>query len=68
VWSNSPEPFTCIINAPEKKSKYKGMKSFIAYNITPSVSLSCNKKFVFNERSCIAQNRKYPTGIPTPGN
>lgn len=36
VWSNSPEPFTCIINAPEKKSKYKGMKSFIAYNITPS--------------------------------
>jgi len=27
-----------VINAPEKKSKFKGMKSFIAYNLTPSVS------------------------------
>lgn len=36
VWSRSPEPFVCAINAPEKKSKFKGMKSFIAYNINPS--------------------------------
>lgn len=36
VWSRDPEPFTCVVNAPEKKSKFKGMKSFIAYNITPS--------------------------------
>ena len=38
TWGNNPNPFTCVINAPEKKSKFKGMKSFIAYNITPSVS------------------------------
>lgn len=39
VWSRDPEPFACVINAPEKKSKFKGMKSFIAYSITPSVSI-----------------------------
>lgn len=39
MWSGDPEPFTCVVNAPEKKSKFKGMKSFIAYNITPSVSI-----------------------------
>ena len=38
TWDRSPQPFTCVINAPEKKSKFKGMKSFIAYNIIPSVS------------------------------
>lgn len=38
TWDRHLEPFTCVINAPEKKSKFKGMKSFIAYNITPSVS------------------------------
>lgn len=36
TWCNNPDPFTCEINSPEKKSKFKGMKSFIAYNITPS--------------------------------
>lgn len=36
TWDRHPEPFICVINAPEKKSKFKGMKSFIAYNITPS--------------------------------
>ncbi|XP_068725704.1 sorting nexin-33-like isoform X1 [Montipora capricornis] len=36
TWSRHDEPFTCSIDAPEKKSKFKGMKSFICYNITPS--------------------------------
>lgn len=36
TWCNHPDPFTCVINSPEKKSKFKGMKSFIAYNIIPS--------------------------------
>lgn len=36
TWERNPDPFTCVINAPEKKSKFKGMKSFIAYNLTPS--------------------------------
>ena len=38
TWDRSPDPFTTVINAPEKKSKFKGMKSFIAYNLIPSVS------------------------------
>ncbi|XP_015764153.1 PREDICTED: sorting nexin-33-like [Acropora digitifera] len=36
TWRGVAEPFNCVIDAPEKKSKFKGIKSFIAYNITPS--------------------------------
>lgn len=45
TWCSHPDPFTCVINSPEKKSKFKGMKSFIAYNIIPSVSM-CSPKVV----------------------
>lgn len=47
TWCSNPDPFTCEINSPEKKSKFKGMKSFIAYNITPSVKYwSCCQQTV----------------------
>ena len=42
TWRGVAEPFNCVIDAPEKKSKFKGIKSFIAYNITPSVSAPYN--------------------------
>lgn len=45
TWCSHPDLFTCVINSPEKKSKFKGMKSFIAYNIIPSVSM-CSPKVV----------------------
>ena len=38
-WEAIHDPFTCLVTQPEKKSKFKGMKHFIAYNVTPSVSL-----------------------------
>ena len=37
MWEPSSEPFTVEIRDPEKKKKFKGMKSFTAYRIVPSV-------------------------------
>lgn len=37
-WEPSSEPFSCTIGAPKKGSKFGGMKSFIAYQVTPSFS------------------------------
>ena len=39
MWEPSPEPFTVEVRDPEKKKKFKGMKSFTAYRVVPSVSL-----------------------------
>ncbi|EDO49827.1 predicted protein, partial [Nematostella vectensis] len=36
VWEPSSAPFTCSVTEPEKKSKFKGMKSFISYNVVPT--------------------------------
>ena len=38
MWKNTGTAFTCAISSPKKESKFHGMKSFIAYTITPSVS------------------------------
>ena len=38
MWQQSETPFTCSIGAPKKGSKFGGMKSFIAYQVTPSFS------------------------------
>ena len=38
TWRPVAERFTCSITSPKKESKYHGMKSFIAYQVTPSVS------------------------------
>lgn len=32
------DPFTCLIASPKKKNKFHGIKSFIAYTLTPTVS------------------------------
>lgn len=37
-WEGRGEPFTVIIGSPKKGSKFGGMKSFIAYQVTPSFS------------------------------
>nr|CAD7576100.1 unnamed protein product [Timema californicum] len=36
VWSSILEPYSCIVASPKKESKLKGLKSFIAYQITPT--------------------------------
>jgi len=39
MWQPAQIPFTIRITEPEKKSKFKGMKSYISYHLQPSVSL-----------------------------
>ncbi|XP_065050961.1 sorting nexin-18-like [Rhopilema esculentum] len=36
IWQNNPIPFICAVSEPEKKSKYKGIKSYVAYQIVPT--------------------------------
>ena len=38
AWLNSKPPYSCSIASPKKETKLKGLKSFIAYQLTPSVS------------------------------
>ena len=38
-WVNSQPPYSCVIASPKKEAKFKGLKSYIAYQLTPSVGL-----------------------------
>jgi len=35
-WENNRSPFSCVIASPKKEAKFKGLKSYIAYQLTPS--------------------------------
>ncbi|XP_062869970.1 sorting nexin-18b [Trichomycterus rosablanca] len=35
-WQEHPDPFTCTIDDPTKQTKFKGMKSYMSYGLTPS--------------------------------
>lgn len=35
-WQEHPNPFTCTIDDPTKQTKFKGMKSYMSYGLTPS--------------------------------
>lgn len=35
-WLNTTAPYSCSIASPKKESKMKGLKTFIAYQLTPS--------------------------------
>ncbi|CAB1319206.1 unnamed protein product [Coregonus sp. 'balchen'] len=35
-WQENPYPFACTIDDPTKQTKFKGMKSYIAYKLTPT--------------------------------
>lgn len=37
-WTPVAQPYTCIVDKPKKESKLKGLKSFIAYSVTSSLS------------------------------
>ena len=45
-WLNTQPPYNCSIASPQKESKFKGLKSFIAYQLTPSVSQNINFRAV----------------------
>lgn len=36
IWSPITQPYTVTVASPKKESKFKGIKSFIAYQLTPS--------------------------------
>ncbi|XP_023676454.1 sorting nexin-18-like [Paramormyrops kingsleyae] len=35
-WQENPYPFTCAIDDPTKQTKFKGIKSYISYKLTPT--------------------------------
>lgn len=35
-WQPNPHPYSVVVASPSKETKFKGMKSFIAYKLTPS--------------------------------
>ncbi|KAL4617492.1 sorting nexin-18 [Arapaima gigas] len=35
-WQENPYPFVCSIDDPTKQTKFKGMKSYMSYKLTPS--------------------------------
>nr|CAH0112006.1 unnamed protein product [Daphnia galeata] len=38
TWAPNPQPYSCVVASPKKESKLKGLKSFIAYQLTPSLN------------------------------
>lgn len=39
MWNPITQPYTVMVASPKKDSKFKGLKSFIAYQLTPTVSI-----------------------------
>jgi len=35
-WTQNHSPYSVVVASPKKESKFKGMKTFIAYQLTPS--------------------------------
>ncbi|XP_061762191.1 sorting nexin-18a isoform X2 [Nerophis ophidion] len=35
-WQENPYPFSCAIDDPTKQTKFKGMKSYMSYKLTPT--------------------------------
>ena len=40
-WLNTNPSYSCVVASPKKEAKFKGLKSYIAYQLTPSVSIHC---------------------------
>ena len=40
MWEPPAKPYRIQVKDPEKKSEFKGMKTFTAYSVIPDVSLS----------------------------
>lgn len=47
-WQEDPYPFTCTIDDPTKQTKFKGMKSYMSYGLTPThTSVQVNRRYSF---------------------
>ncbi|XP_017563645.2 sorting nexin-18b [Pygocentrus nattereri] len=45
-WQENPRPFTCSIDDPTKQTKFKGMKSYMSYGLTPShTQIQVNRRY-----------------------
>uniref|UniRef100_A0A3P8RYI2 Sorting nexin n=1 Tax=Amphiprion percula TaxID=161767 RepID=A0A3P8RYI2_AMPPE len=45
-WQEDPYPFTCTIDDPTKQTKFKGMKSYMSYGLTPThTSIQVNRRY-----------------------
>lgn len=40
TWLPTGESYSCVVTSPKKESKLKGLKSFIVYQLTPTVKRS----------------------------
>lgn len=45
-WQEDPYPFTCTIDDPTKQTKFKGMKSYMSYGLTPThTNIQVNRRY-----------------------
>ncbi|XP_075885080.1 sorting nexin-18-like [Nelusetta ayraudi] len=45
-WQENPHPFTCTIDDPTKQTKFKGMKSYMSYGLTPThTNILVNRRY-----------------------
>lgn len=45
-WQENPYPFTCTVDDPTKQTKFKGMKSYISYKLTPThTQIQVNRRY-----------------------
>ncbi|XP_051973283.1 sorting nexin-18-like [Xyrauchen texanus] len=45
-WQENPYPFTCTVDDPTKQTKFKGMKSYMSYGLTPShTQIQVNRRY-----------------------
>ncbi|KAH8379536.1 hypothetical protein KR009_005497 [Drosophila setifemur] len=45
-WTQNHSPYSVIVASPKKESKFKGMKTFIAYQLTPSFNnISVSRRY-----------------------
>nr|XP_018669023.1 sorting nexin-33 isoform X3 [Ciona intestinalis] len=67
MWENNPHPFTCTVTNPVKESKFSGLKSFIAYTITPShTDVAVLRRFKHFDWLYEQLVRKYGVSISVP--
>ncbi|KAM8871502.1 sorting nexin-18-like isoform 1-T1 [Synchiropus picturatus] len=45
-WQEDPYPFSCTIDDPTKQTKFKGMKSYMSYGLTPThTNVQVNRRY-----------------------
>ncbi|XP_060562601.1 sorting nexin lst-4-like isoform X2 [Ruditapes philippinarum] len=65
-WQPNTQPYTCSVRSPKKESKLKGLKSYIAYQITPSFSnIQVSRRYKHFDWLHIQLENKF-TCVPIP--